>query len=78
MCFFMRTCAISGYRVCSLVVAVAACTASSCITLIGSKDSPSRDLRPIVSIDLRSSGYSLEKVVGDDNGVSFKLVEDKE
>ena len=30
-------------------------------------------LRPVVSINLRTSGYSLEKQVDESNNVSFKL-----
>lgn len=48
------------------------------ISLIGSKTIASNcGLRPMVSIDLTSSGYSLEKQVGVNNELTFKLVENK-
>ena len=44
-----------------------------CIILVGVIGSASYKLRPMVSINLKTSGYTLEKIEKDGN-ISFKLV----
>ena len=44
------------------------------MVLIGFSGSRTYTLRPIVSINLRTSGYNLEKVVNKDKTVSFNLI----
>ena len=73
MCICMRAFAFSGSSLCALIVAVATCTVTTCMTLIGSTDSLSYGLRPIVSIYLRSSGYTMTQEVAEDGKMKIKL-----
>ena len=44
-----------------------------CIILIGTVQSMECSLRPIISINLKDSGYNLEKQVNESNQIIFNL-----
>ena len=63
----------------ALIVAIAMCMVATCITLIGTTGTPSNALRPIVSINLKTSGYKLKKVENEDGqAVNFQLTKNSE
>ena len=56
-----------------LIVAEAMWAGISCITLLGSMNSPTYALRPIVSIDLKAGGYTITSEVNEDGKMMIKL-----